>query len=221
MPVVKQFCGYNWSCADALEQNSNVLWDDHGGAISLWHQFRWTYMRKIHNFSLFLFNFFKDGFSITLGTPFNPTDNRFLFLLVTVIFLSSLRHLSPSYWSLLTLLRMYDSLVYAFRNQSLSSHPVPCWMRPQEAARDGGRDRRYLHLLWEVLWSAAGDQVRCIDTAESQVGSGGGRFKWQLTCGQNCPQDGVLSVREAICQPNRQNECWQWTFLHTRDYVET
>lgn len=100
-------------------------------------------------------------FSITLGSQFNTTDNQFLFILVTIIFLSSLGHLSPSYWLLLTLLRIYDSLMYASRSHSVSSHDVPRWMRPQEAARDGGCDHRYLRLLGEVLWSAAGDQVRC------------------------------------------------------------
>lgn len=43
MPFVKQFAGYHWSCVDARQPSSNVLWDDHGGTISLWHQFRWTY----------------------------------------------------------------------------------------------------------------------------------------------------------------------------------
>lgn len=52
---------------------------------------------ETHYISLFPFNFFIDGCSITLGSPFNLTDNRFLFILVTIIFLSFLGHLSPSY----------------------------------------------------------------------------------------------------------------------------
>lgn len=37
-------------------------------------------------FSLsFVLIFFTDGLSITFGSPFNPTDDRFLFALVTII----------------------------------------------------------------------------------------------------------------------------------------
>lgn len=87
MPFVKQFCGYNWSCADGSEQNSNVLWDDHGGTISLRHQFRWSCcMRKSIPALFFLFSFVIDVLSITLGFQFNPTDNRFLFILVLIIY---------------------------------------------------------------------------------------------------------------------------------------
>lgn len=59
------------------------------------------------------------------------------------------------------------------RSQSLRSHLVPRRVRPQEAARDGGRDRGHLRLFREVLWPAAGDQVRRRGRA-GRVGEGRG-----------------------------------------------
>lgn len=77
--------------------------------------------------------------------------------------------------------RMYDSLVCARRSQSLSSHHIPCWMRAQDSASDGGCDHRHLRLLWEVLWSAAGVQVRCHrycrESGRVKSRSGGGRVQ--------------------------------------------
>lgn len=52
------------------------------------------------------------------------------------------------------------SLIYACRNRPHHSFHIPHRVRPQEAAGDGGRDRRDLRLLREVLRPAAGDQVR-------------------------------------------------------------
>lgn len=170
----------------------------------------------------FLLIFFIDGLSITFGSPVHPTDNRFLFILVTIILLSSPGHLSSSYWSLLTLSECMIPLC-APVGISLSAHTIylvecaPKILRAMVGVTIatfvscGKFSGQLLGIRWGVT-----------DTAESRVESSRGQvevgFKWR-----HWPQGlkTVASVRKAICQTNCHKRCWQCkaSFRHKKTWI--